>query len=205
MKDELKKINAEIKSPEERAANWKDFIIAMAQTEETILIDVLSINSPEYIEEYDTKLMLSVNDTIANLKQKQKEIDAELEPYISALKSVVERLEKTSKYVEFCHQYLYENYHLEQAYKKAVTETEENIKKWVLEDLRKAATEMVTDKKKFLDDKKWMITPILFQPPMITSEHAWKRELINKVFSKWEPNRFVLMYCNALNKAFEKF
>lgn len=56
--------------------------------------------------------------------------------------------------------------------------------------------------KKYCNDCKSMVTVFLFQPPLVTNEDNIKYFIINCYFSKmWNPNKFVIDFCNKLNKA----
>lgn len=61
------------------------------------------------------------------------------------------------------------------------------------------------DKEKFKVHCKSMVWGVLFQPPLLIGKNQKQRDIVTQITSLrfWNPNDFVLEFCNRLDKIFE--
>lgn len=112
-------------------------------------------------------------------------------------------------YIELCdyHHFVFIEY--EKAKKELEIKVDDLVKKYCLE-FQKALLfykpQELTPKKyknKFLNECKSMVTGFLFQPPCITSEYFAKRMVANSTLANIQPEKYVMSFCEKINKAFE--
>lgn len=79
----------------------------------------------------------------------------------------------------------------------------DNAVKWVNRNADFFGANDKSEKVKFMNHAKHMVTIFLFQPPAVYSKTPLEREIRDKIFSSWNPNWYVVDFCEKLNVVFK--